>query len=81
MTLRTSLCGPKGRVLHGAVQAMIEGLGILLTKMTAPPPAPPPALEGMMPPPPQASAGAFPPAMASSSPPSPGLYITITCIV
>ena len=27
---------------------MIEGLGILLTKMTAPPPAPPPALDGMM---------------------------------
>ena len=30
------------------LQAMIEGLGILLTKMTAPPPAPPPALDGMM---------------------------------
>ncbi len=27
---------------------MIEGLGILLTKMTAPPPAPPPALDGIM---------------------------------
>ena len=57
---------PKGRVpRRGAAQAMIEGLGILLTKMTAPPPAPPPALEGMMPPPPQASTGAFLPAMAS----------------
>ena len=30
------------------LQAMIEGLGILLTKMTAPPPAPPPALDGMV---------------------------------
>ena len=26
-------------------QAMIEGLGILLTRMTAPPPAPPPLME------------------------------------
>ncbi len=27
------------------MQAMIEGLGILLTRMTAPPPAPPPLME------------------------------------
>lgn len=35
-------------ILSWVFQAMIEGLGILLTKMTAPPPAPPPALDGMM---------------------------------
>ena len=33
--------GYKFKTLVSPLQAMIEGLGILLTKMTAPPPAPP----------------------------------------
>lgn len=46
-------------VFGGVLLAMIEGLGIVLTKMTAPAPAPPPALEGMMPAP-QQSTGSIP---------------------
>jgi import inner membrane translocase subunit TIM17 len=38
----------KSAAFGGVLLAMIEGLGILLTKMTAPPPAPPPALDGIM---------------------------------
>lgn len=58
LSLRTGMrSAARSAAFGGVLLAMIEGLGILLTRMTAPPPAPPPMMEmagapmpGMLPP-------------------------------
>ncbi|KAK9832502.1 hypothetical protein WJX81_002570 [Elliptochloris bilobata] len=46
LQLRTGMrSAAKSAAFGGVLLAMIEGLGILLTRMTAPPPAPPPMME------------------------------------
>ena len=46
LSLRTGMrSAAKSAAFGGVLLAMIEGLGILLTRMTAPPPAPPPMME------------------------------------